>query len=64
MTWSTHVCHILASLVEGLPTLPLFCKAMQIPRNPLEDPDDTVVLYGLWHIESLSNSVVPVWKTS
>jgi len=35
---------------------------MQIPRKPLEDLDDTVLLYGLWHIQSLSNSVVPVWK--
>jgi len=37
---------------------------MQIPRKPLEDLDDTVVLYGLWHIQSLSNSVVPISKTS
>ena len=47
-----------------LPTLPLFCKAMHIPRKPIEDLDDTVVLYGLWHIQSLSNSVVRVSKTS
>jgi hypothetical protein len=35
-----------------------------IPRKPLEDLDDTVMLYGLWHIQYLSNSVVPVSKTS
>jgi len=29
---------------------------MQIPRKPLEDFDDTVVLYDLWHVQSLSNS--------
>jgi hypothetical protein len=48
------------------PTLPLFCKAMQIARKPLADLDDndTVVLYGLWRIQSLSNSAVPVSKTS
>jgi hypothetical protein len=37
---------------------------MQIPRKPLEDLDGTVVLYGHWHIQSLSNSAVPVSKTS
>jgi hypothetical protein len=37
---------------------------MQIPRQPLEDLDDTVVLYGLWHIQSLFKSVVPALKTS
>jgi hypothetical protein len=37
---------------------------MQIPRKHLENLDDTVVLYGLWHIQSISNFVVPVSKTS
>jgi hypothetical protein len=36
---------------------------MQIPHKPLEDLDDTVMLYGLWHIQSLSKSIVPVSKT-
>jgi hypothetical protein len=37
---------------------------MQIPLKPLEVLDDTGVLYGLWHIQSLSKYVVPVSKTS
>ena len=42
----------------------LFCRAVQIPRKPLEDLYDTVVPYCLWRIQSLSNSAVPTSKTS
>ena len=48
---------------KAFPTLPLFCETMHIPRKPLETLDDTVVMYALWHVQTLSNSV-PVSKTS
>ena len=47
-----------------LPTLLLFCKAVQIPCKPLEDLHDTVKPYGFWCIQSLSNSAVLVLNTS
>ncbi|GBN30822.1 hypothetical protein AVEN_251201-1 [Araneus ventricosus] len=58
-----HICHILASLVEGFyPPCHCSVRKCRFPRKPLEDLDDTVVLYDLWHTQSLSNSVVPVSK--
>ncbi|KAJ9598150.1 hypothetical protein L9F63_026744, partial [Diploptera punctata] len=56
-------CHQGLQEACGKSALPLQNNST-VPRKLLEGLCDTAVLYDLWHIQSLSNSVVPISKTS